>query len=691
MISFNCSGCKHRYEVPEKYAGHKVRCKKCNTINNIPALFNGAHEKQTLNELSGLDPEASDLKKKPPFHSGRRHSSPVLKDQSFLKCFKIKSNKTLLRLCVISLVCCLLFGLGIYIYLLDKQTKDLYSACQKLQQDAYDHWSNRDYITAKKMYEDIIEQTAFKKDNDRLFGPLKLDSLNNIEKINTKLFAQEHLPHINELYHQGNKLFEILNIKEATKNYKEIVEFVEKHNVQKDEDFGWIYNFSKRRIHILENVSYLNDNDLDFLKNQSRERINQLFEETIKYYATITKPSEAIIKSKEHLQNIYDSIEQYHKQVDEERILREKLQNLEIARKKACEEEEKREITLRGKHADYPIEINCSNIHEYYRNMFNTNNNLQSLLEGKSFYTCILISSGRSEVAETVLIEINDASSWDTTTAWEKYFHIDSFDNSESGDAYKLVSILHSEALPIGTTPDGYTDINYEDLKIIFHFHINSDEATKMSLHIEKKEPIMVTWMIDLNQSSKINKYQTGPVLINHKSISYDADVVRYELLSESDQKVVNLYSLLKDIKEFNKTKNLKYLLDQMGNPQHDQKLQQTLAEKQKENVRQSHLYAQEAENAPRRIAEPYIEQLIQSGLIKSATFVGYTNFRGDQITISGGLQPGKEVYVKYTVQYISKAGFLMQGIVGIQVYVDQQFNWTFGKIYFNGHELWTQ
>ena len=37
MIEFNCSKCGHRYRVPDKYAGKRVRCRECTTINKISA------------------------------------------------------------------------------------------------------------------------------------------------------------------------------------------------------------------------------------------------------------------------------------------------------------------------------------------------------------------------------------------------------------------------------------------------------------------------------------------------------------------------------------------------------------------------------------------------------------------------------------------------------------------------------
>ena len=37
MIKFDCSKCRHSYKVSEEYAGKRVRCKECSTVNTIPA------------------------------------------------------------------------------------------------------------------------------------------------------------------------------------------------------------------------------------------------------------------------------------------------------------------------------------------------------------------------------------------------------------------------------------------------------------------------------------------------------------------------------------------------------------------------------------------------------------------------------------------------------------------------------
>lgn len=37
MINFKCTKCGHAYSVPGEYAGKKVRCKQCQTVNTIPS------------------------------------------------------------------------------------------------------------------------------------------------------------------------------------------------------------------------------------------------------------------------------------------------------------------------------------------------------------------------------------------------------------------------------------------------------------------------------------------------------------------------------------------------------------------------------------------------------------------------------------------------------------------------------
>lgn len=37
MIKFNCTSCGQSYRVSDEYAGKRVRCKECNTVNAIPS------------------------------------------------------------------------------------------------------------------------------------------------------------------------------------------------------------------------------------------------------------------------------------------------------------------------------------------------------------------------------------------------------------------------------------------------------------------------------------------------------------------------------------------------------------------------------------------------------------------------------------------------------------------------------
>ena len=37
MIKFDCTKCGHSYRVSDEYAGKRVRCKECSTVNKIAA------------------------------------------------------------------------------------------------------------------------------------------------------------------------------------------------------------------------------------------------------------------------------------------------------------------------------------------------------------------------------------------------------------------------------------------------------------------------------------------------------------------------------------------------------------------------------------------------------------------------------------------------------------------------------
>lgn len=37
MIEFSCTKCRKNYRVSDNYAGKRVRCKECSSVNQIPA------------------------------------------------------------------------------------------------------------------------------------------------------------------------------------------------------------------------------------------------------------------------------------------------------------------------------------------------------------------------------------------------------------------------------------------------------------------------------------------------------------------------------------------------------------------------------------------------------------------------------------------------------------------------------
>lgn len=38
MIKFGCTKCERSYKVSDQYAGKRVRCKECGTVNVIPSV-----------------------------------------------------------------------------------------------------------------------------------------------------------------------------------------------------------------------------------------------------------------------------------------------------------------------------------------------------------------------------------------------------------------------------------------------------------------------------------------------------------------------------------------------------------------------------------------------------------------------------------------------------------------------------
>jgi len=54
MIKFDCQMCGHNYQVPDKYAGKKVRCKECNEIFIVPILNDDKHQTVQLKHYGSI-------------------------------------------------------------------------------------------------------------------------------------------------------------------------------------------------------------------------------------------------------------------------------------------------------------------------------------------------------------------------------------------------------------------------------------------------------------------------------------------------------------------------------------------------------------------------------------------------------------------------------------------------------------
>ena len=83
MLRIACSGCGKTYQVPEKFAGKKMRCKQCATPIEIPAAESVSPAPRALEETAELgDAEREELHRtrrrarQAHVRSPRRHGKP---------------------------------------------------------------------------------------------------------------------------------------------------------------------------------------------------------------------------------------------------------------------------------------------------------------------------------------------------------------------------------------------------------------------------------------------------------------------------------------------------------------------------------------------------------------------------------------------------------------------------------------
>ena len=55
LITFSCIKCGHSYNVPDEYAGKKVRCKECQTINSIPGQNGGTQQRDCEDSIAAYN------------------------------------------------------------------------------------------------------------------------------------------------------------------------------------------------------------------------------------------------------------------------------------------------------------------------------------------------------------------------------------------------------------------------------------------------------------------------------------------------------------------------------------------------------------------------------------------------------------------------------------------------------------
>lgn len=271
MTTFDCSGCGHQYQVSEKYAGKKVRCKKCNTINIIPGDNSDEYIEETSYPESG---------------SGK---------------------KIMVILCLVT-IAFIVGGFGAIVYSQHTKVTECLADCESFHTQAQARWENKDYAGAKDIYKSILERTSQVSSNSKDLDFYIQGSKEKIHEADSLIFADKYLAEIKEKYQQATTLFMSKEMPEAQKIYQEIIGFLNEHQRQQDTHFSGIYNASQKKSKLVSDIADIQSdfkdyyfeltnlkNDQDIYKMRSRiQETNQQCDSIIAELSSIPNPSSNI-------------------------------------------------------------------------------------------------------------------------------------------------------------------------------------------------------------------------------------------------------------------------------------------------------------------------------------------------------------------------------------------------------------
>lgn len=286
MITFSCT-CGHKYQVSEKYAGKKVRCKHCNAIIQVPSM-----------------PPQEEQKK--PLSDGQ--------DEYISAEYGSKKKIWCMFALLISVFCIVIAFLFYVQHYNDKKEKALYATCEALvdeadtliKQDELEHALEK-YVTVRK----LISDSEF---NSSEINYLLEDSEDQIQTLKNIIFANKHLPELKNIEKEANTFFSNGDFDSAVKKYIYIIAFINKNQKQEDTNFNSLQNHSEKRLAFINNLKKALAYNQSDLSKLNRTDVDELYVELIKELSSLKHSCEENAKVVAKLENMkYKAVVYYNK------------------------------------------------------------------------------------------------------------------------------------------------------------------------------------------------------------------------------------------------------------------------------------------------------------------------------------------------------------------------------------------
>jgi hypothetical protein len=385
MIICKCGNCGKTYQVDDKHAGKRTKCKKCEHIIVIPlveqhendtdnssgstraaVIVEGQKTSQTssnnINTSNKTEEEngkyvnqekklvsSKGIQSSPPQSQYTSNSKPIF--YSFLG--------------FVFLLCGLFFaGIFYYSHIQSKKTEELqanFEKFDKLFQQAKSLADQKEEEKALSIYESIKVQTLSNDVKNWPLAELLIDTDKQIKFLNDKIFVKQSIFELNKIKGEADTLFVKCAFDSASIKYKEIMSFIEDHKKQNDYSFKVLYQFSNKRIQIIKDLSLLLASANKNLNGENRQEVDKRYDNLIIYLYPLKKSSDEIDNTILKLQDLRKEAASYYdeeekkvrlaelerqKQIEQERLQREALaKERELKLKK--EAEEKAELALK--------------------------------------------------------------------------------------------------------------------------------------------------------------------------------------------------------------------------------------------------------------------------------------------------------------------------------------------------------